>query len=142
MCTKYSTNPDIDLGDTNFDAVSRIELHPARLLRSSVLFETLSISTSRGRREPHLSNFLEIKNVLWRQNSIPADISTLEAVQRGAFVVEWWLGPLLGLIRTAVLITSDQYHTAGSKSHYHHCTLDTCRVSQYVHVLLHDIRVC
>jgi hypothetical protein len=61
-----------------------------------------------------MSNFLEITDVQWRPRFIPADMSTLKAIQRGALVVELRLGPLLGLIRTAVLITPDHYHAAGS----------------------------
>ena len=61
-------------------------LHPARLLRSPVLCESLFFGSSHGRRKPHISNILEITIVLWRPRFIPADMSTLEAIQRGACV--------------------------------------------------------
>lgn len=103
------------------------ELHPARFLRSPVLFEPLCLGSSHGRRKTDIRNFLEITIVLWRPRFIPADLSTWEAIQRGAFVVESWLVPLLGLIHTAVLITPDLMITTlpGSASKYHQSTLNT-----------------
>jgi hypothetical protein len=98
ICAKQSVSPNIYLLNAGLGS----KLHPARLLPSPVLCESLFFGSSHGRRKPHISNILEITIDLWRPPFIPADMSTLEAIQRGACATESWLVPLLGLIRTAV----------------------------------------
>lgn len=138
MCAKQSVNPNIYLLNAGLGS----KLHPARLLRSPVLCESLFFGSSQGRQKPHIINILEITIVLWRPRFIPADMSTLKAIRRGAGVAESWLVPLLGLIRTAVLITPDHYHTArigiAVSSMYTQpvCRVCTCYSSVYMRMLI------